>query len=131
MLAEMDLDFEDAVRSGRYISADADDALSAVMVDGRLDPKRFADSVGSVLTKAGELSGGPRPRVGLFGECVHLLCAQGNSEAAIQMEKLANRFFDKFDLRAHCAYSVTGLLDIMNGDAFQRIRDEHSVVHFH
>jgi MEDS: MEthanogen/methylotroph, DcmR Sensory domain len=131
MLTEMGLDVDEAIRNGRYIAADANDALSAVMVDGQLDPDRFADSIGSALTMASEASRGTGPRVSLFGECVHLLCAQGNPEAAIQMEKQANRLFDKFDLRVLCAYSVGGLFDIMNGDTFQRIRDEHAMVHFH
>jgi DNA-binding NarL/FixJ family response regulator len=131
MLTEMGLEVDAAIRGGRYIAVDADEALATVMVDGQLDPARFADAFEPLLAQASEASGETRPRVGLFGECVHLLCAQGNVEAAIQMEKLGNRLFDKFDLRILCAYSVNGLFDIMKGDTFQRIRDEHSVIHFH
>ncbi len=131
MLTEMGLEVDAAIREGRYITVDADEALTSVMVDGRLDPARFAAAFDPVLTQASEASGATRPRVSLYGECVHLLCAQGDVEAAIQMEKLANRLFDKFDLRILCAYSVSGLLDLMKGDTFQRIRDEHSVIHFH
>jgi DNA-binding NarL/FixJ family response regulator len=131
MLTGMDLEVDEAIRSGRYITVDADEALASVMVDGRLDPARFAAAFHPVLARASEASGATRPRVSLYGECVHLLCAQGNVEAAIQMEKLANRLFEKFDLRILCAYSVNGLFNIMSGDTFQRIRDEHSVVHFH
>jgi DNA-binding NarL/FixJ family response regulator len=131
MLTEMGLEVDAAIRRGRYIAVDADEALSSLMDGDRLDPARFADAFEPLLTRASEASGRTQPRVGLFGECVHLLCAQGNVEAAIQMEKLGNRLFEKFDLRILCAYSVSGLLDIMKGDTFQRIRDEHSVVHFH
>ena len=131
MLTEMGLEVDEAILSGRYITVDADEALSSFMVDDRIDPARFADAFDPVLAQASEAAGETRPRVSLYGECVHLLCAQGNVEAAIQMEKLANRLFDKFDIRILCAYSVNGLFNIMSGDTFQRIRDEHSVVHFH
>jgi DNA-binding NarL/FixJ family response regulator len=131
MLAGMGLDVDEAIRKGRYIAVDADETLSSLMVGHRIDPDRFAEDFGAVLTQAGKASGGTRPRIGLYGDCVHLLCARGNVEAAIQMEKLANRLFEKFDLRILCAYSVSGLFDIMKGDTFQRIRDEHTMVHFH
>jgi DNA-binding NarL/FixJ family response regulator len=131
MLSEMGLEVDTAIREERYISVDAHDALSAVMVDGKLDPGLFAQAFEPALTKASQTSRGSRPRVGLYGECVHLLCAQGNVEAAIHMEKLANKLFDKFDLRILCAYSVNGLFDLMSGDTFQRIRDEHTTIHFH
>jgi DNA-binding NarL/FixJ family response regulator len=131
MLAGMGVDVDEAIRKGRYIAVDADETLSSLMVDGSVDPDRFAKAFGAVLTQAGKASGGTRPRIGLYGECVHLLCARGNVEAAIQMEKLGNLLFEKFDLRILCAYSVSGLFDIMKGDTFQRIRDEHTVVHFH
>jgi hypothetical protein len=101
------------------------------MTDGTVHPDRFFQAFESVLAPASDASATTGPRVGIFGECVHLLCAQGNAEAAIQMEKFGNRLFDKFDLRILCAYSLSGLFDLMSGDIFQRVRDEHTVVHFH
>jgi DNA-binding NarL/FixJ family response regulator len=131
MLSEMGLGIDEAIRKGRYIAVDADEALSSVMVDRRLDPDRFAEAFEAVLAQASESSGANGPRVGFYGDCVHILCAQGNVEAAIQMEKLANRLFDKFDLRILCGYCVDGLFDLMKGDTFQRIRDQHTEIHFH
>jgi DNA-binding NarL/FixJ family response regulator len=131
MLTGEGIEVDAAIRKGKYVALDAEAATSSVMVDGQLDPGRFADAFGGILSQASETSDGNGPRVSLFGECVHLLCAQGNAEAAVQMEKQANRLFDKFDLSILCAYSVSELFDITKGDTFQRIRDEHSVVHFH
>ena len=65
---------------------DAAETLSAIMVNDLSDPVRFLELLGDLIVAATEAAKGKHPRVSVFGECVHLLWAQGNAEAAIQME---------------------------------------------
>ena len=65
----------------------------------------------------------------IFGECVHLLWAQGNAEAAIQMEKLGNLLTKTYDVNILCGYSLGSVQGGMDDHMFQRICAEHSAAH--
>ena len=67
--------------------------------------------------------------VAVFEECVHLLWAQGNAEAAIQVEKLGNQLAKTYDVDILCGYSLGSVQGGMNSHIFQRICAEHSAVH--
>jgi hypothetical protein len=81
-----------------------------------------------ILTAASAADAG-HPRVAIFGECVHLLCAQGNPEAAIQMETLGNQLIRTYDMDILCGYSLGSVQGGMDSRIFQRICAEHSAVH--
>jgi MEDS: MEthanogen/methylotroph, DcmR Sensory domain len=84
---------------------------------------------GNLILTAAKASKGEHPRVAVFGECVQLLWTQGNAEAAIQLEKLANELVNKYDVDILCGYSLDGFHDMMGGHIYQRICAEHSAVH--
>jgi hypothetical protein len=71
------------------------------------------------------------PRVAIVGECVHLLCAQANPEAAIQMEKLGNQLARIHDVDIRCGYCLGTLRSEMDEHVFQQICAEHSAVYSH
>jgi hypothetical protein len=58
-----------------------------------------------------------------------LLWAQGNGEAAIQVEKLGNQLAKMYDVDILCGYSLFGVEGGMAPQIFQRICAEHSAVH--
>ena len=118
-----------AIEQGRYTSFDAADVLSTVMSDGMPDPAQFLNLFGSLIGEAADAAKGERARVAVFGECVHLLCAQGNAEAAIQVEKLGNQLAKTYDLDILCGYSVSSVQGGVESRVFQRICAEHSAVH--
>jgi DNA-binding NarL/FixJ family response regulator len=122
------LDMGAAIEQGRYIALDAAEALSIFMVDGMLDPDRFMAAFGNLIQTAAKAAKGEHPRVAVFGECVHLLCGQGNVEAAIQMEKLGNELANLYDVNILCGYSLAGVGG-MQSPTFQRICAEHSAVY--
>lgn len=64
----------------------------------------------------------------VFGEWVHLLWAQGEAEAAIQIEKLGNKLTQIHDMDILCGYSLGKVESGMDKDVFQRICAEHSGV---
>lgn len=118
-----------AIERGQYVAFDAADALSSFMVKSMPDPTLFMKTFENVIVTAAAAAHAGHRRVAIFGECVHLLCAQGNAEAAIQMEKLGNQLTRTFEADILCGYSL-GMLQSTMGDHFiERIRAEHSAVH--
>jgi hypothetical protein len=128
-LQEYGLDTAATIEQGRYISLDAADALSKFMLDGMPDPVRFLRLLGNLIATAAEAAKGEHARVAVFGECVHLLWAQGNAEAAIQVEKLGNQLAKIYEVDILCGYSLGSVQGGMDGQIFQRICAEHSSVH--
>jgi len=117
-----------AIAQGRYIPLDAADTLSAVMLNGMPDPVRFLNLIGSLIVTASKAAGREQARVAICGECVHLLWAQGNAEAAIQFEKLGNQLANKYDVDFLCGYSLGCSQGAMDSHIFERICAEHSAV---
>lgn len=125
------LDVRAAIELGRYIAVDADEALSTFMVDGMPDRERFLTCFGDLVVKAVETakaSEGEHARVGVFGECVQLLWAQGKADAAIQVEKLGNELLRAYDIDILCAYFPRYVTGSMDSQTFQGICAEHSAV---
>ena len=118
-----------AIEQGRYIALDAAETLSAFMSNDLPDPVRLLELLGDLIVTAAEAAKGEHPRVSVFGECVHLLWAQGNAEAAIQMEKLGNHLSQIYDVDILCGYSLGSVEGGMDDHIFQRICAEHSAVY--
>ena len=123
------LDIGAAIEQGRYISLDAADALSTFMLNGMPDPVRFLKLFGNLIATAAKAAKGEQARVAVFGEMCHLLWAQGNAEAAIQVEKLGNQLAKTYDVDILCGYSLGSVQGGMDSHIFQRICAEHSAVH--
>ena len=77
----------------------------------------------------GEAAKGEQARVAVFGECVHLLWAQGNAEAAIQIERLGKQLVKTYEVDILCGYSLASVQGGMDSHIFQRICAEHSAVY--
>jgi DNA-binding NarL/FixJ family response regulator len=123
------LDTGAAIEQGRYISLDAADALATFMVSGMPDPVRFLKFFGNLIVTAAKTAKGEQTRVAVFGEGVHLLWAQGNAEAAIQVERLTNQLVKTHDVDILCGYSLGSVQGGTNSHIFQRICAEHSAAH--
>jgi hypothetical protein len=124
-LAVSGLDIDALASSGRYVSLDAEATLARIMVNGRPDGKKFEETIGLVI---GEAEGKSRNHfVAAFGEMVALLCAAGQTAAAIQLEELWNRLFASHRFSLFCAYPLAGFAGDAGLDAVLRICDEHSL----
>ena len=117
-----------AIEEGRYFSLDAEEMLSSFVVNGVVDAVRFREQFEDLIMAARETAKSTNPRVAVFGECVDLLWAQGNAEAVVQLEKLANKLTENHDVDILCGYSL-GSAEKMDADPFQRICAEHSAVY--
>jgi CheY-like chemotaxis protein len=122
------LDMGTATEQGRYVPLDAANLLAALMLNGMPDPDRFLKLLGNLIVTASNAATGKPARVAIFGECVHLLWARGNDEAAIQFERLGNQLIKTYDVDILCAYSLASVEVEMQDHIFQQICAEHSAV---
>ena len=122
------LDIGTAIEQGRYIALDAADALPTFMLRGMPDSVLFLKLLGDLIATAAKAAQGEQARVAIFGEMCHLLWAQGNAEAAIQVEKLGNQLAKTYDVDILCGYSLGSVQGGMDSQIFQRICAEHSAV---
>jgi hypothetical protein len=113
------IDIGAAVEEGRYVALDAASALSAFILHGMPDTVRLFELLGDLIATAAEAAKEGQSRVAVFGECVQLLWAQGNAEAAIQTD----------DVDILCGYSLSRVQGGMDEQTFRRICAEHSAVH--
>jgi DNA-binding NarL/FixJ family response regulator len=123
------VDFDAAVQQGRYIALDASHTLARLMANGMIDFGRCRKTFGSVILQAVQSAKKRTARVAVFGECVQLLLARGNVDAAIQMERFGNELTEKYDIDILCGYSLHGLSDVMDGLIYEQICAEHSMVY--
>ena len=123
------LDIAAAIEEGRYILFDAAEALSTFMINDVLDPGRFLKLFGNLIETAAQIVKGEQARVAVFGEGAPLLWAQGNAEAAIQVEELSQQLAKTYDIDILCGYSLGSVQGGMDSQIFQRICAAHSAVH--
>jgi MEDS: MEthanogen/methylotroph, DcmR Sensory domain len=101
------VDTDGALQQGTYISLDATDTLSAIMVDGLPDPVRFFERIGGSIEAVARAAKSEEPRIVVFGEAVALLHAEGNADAAIRFEQLGNDLPKTHKVDILCAYSLS------------------------
>jgi len=123
------VDIAAALEQGRYIAVDADELLSAYMVNDMLDANVFLQGIGQLILKAASAVKMERPRVAVFGEGPDLLWKQGNTTAAIQDEKLGNQLAEMYAVDILCGYSINNLRGMAAVDVLQQICAEHSAVY--
>ena len=121
-------DVDDAIKRGTYISLDATDVLSAIMVDGAPDRLRFFDGLCTLIEATLKTARLDRIRVSICGECLGLLCAEGNIEAAIRLEEVANDFAKAHNVEMMCAYPLSSFAN-EHTDVYERICAEHTATY--
>jgi hypothetical protein len=117
-----------AIKQRTYISLDAVDTLSTIMVNGSPDPVQFFEGVSSLIARASKAAKAEHPRVAFCGERVGLLWAEGKTDAAIRLEQLCNDLAKTHEVDILCAYPLSNFHE---GDehAFQSICAEHSAAY--
>lgn len=89
-----------AYASGRLVTADAGETLAQFMINGWPDAVRFEAAVDRLVARAHPASQGVRA----FGEMVGLLSEQGRYAAALELERLWNRYLAARHFPLFCAY---------------------------
>ena len=129
-LKEAAFDLDAAIHRGCFISLDAADTLSRIMVNGSPDRDRFLNGVTGLVDTASKAANAADPTIAIFGECVSLLTREKNVDAAIQLEQVGNDLVKTHNVSILCAYPLNGFRRDEDNRAFARVCAEHSTVHF-
>jgi DNA-binding NarL/FixJ family response regulator len=114
----------DAIKQGRCLPLDVVDTLSTFMVNDLPDPMRFYKVVGDLIATAAQATAGEPSRVTICGECASILWAQGNADAAIQVEQLCNQLTKHYEMDILCGFSLSSFYCDEDKQIFQRICGE-------
>jgi DNA-binding NarL/FixJ family response regulator len=125
------VDTDGALERGTYVSLDAADTLSTIMVNDLPDPVRFFAGIGGFIEAAARAAKSEEPLVVMFGEAVALLQAEGKVGAAIRFEQLGNDLPKTHKVDILCAYSLSSFHGKEDELVFQSICAEHSAVYTH
>jgi DNA-binding NarL/FixJ family response regulator len=122
------VDVDGAIQQGTYVSLDADESLSTIMVNGLPDPVRFFEGLNGLIDAASKAATAEHPRVAFCGERVGLLWAEGKTDAAIRLEQLCNDLFKTHEIDILHAYPLSSIHGKEDDQGFQSICAEHSAV---
>ncbi len=123
------VDIDIAIQRGTYISLDAADTLSSIMVNGLPDSARFFESVSGLIEAACKVAKARHPRVAFCGERVGLLWAEGMTDAAIRLEQLCNDLGKSHEVDILCAYPLSSFRGEEDEQQLKSICKEHSAVY--
>jgi DNA-binding NarL/FixJ family response regulator len=121
-------DIDGAIQQGTYISLNATECLKEMIVNGRPDECRAFRMVGSVIESSIEAMKRQNSRVAIFGECAGLLYAEGNCDAAIELEKKGNDLIETHDVDILCSYPQSAFQRTDDTRIFKDICAEHTAV---
>jgi PAS domain S-box-containing protein len=122
------LDLTRASHEGRFLALDAAETLTKFMLDGKPNPALFGEVAGDAITRLASTTRGETRRVAIFGEMVALLLADGQFEAAIQLEQLWNQLGRTYSFQLRCAYPLNQFSTVEDGKKILEICAEHSHV---
>lgn len=111
--------------SNQYIGLDARALLDRFMLQHRPDRQLFLSVLAEVMTCASDHG---RRRVRAFGEMVALLCNEGKSDAALELEALWNEAAQYYEFSLLCAYPMSTFPSEEHSQAFAKICESHSHV---
>jgi hypothetical protein len=123
------VDVDGAIQQGTYISLDAAETLSAIMVNGLPDPVRFFDGTRGLIEAASKAAMAEHPRIVICCERVGMLWAEGEIDAAIRLEQLCNDLIKTHAVDMLCAYPLGSFHAKRDDRAFQRICAAHSATY--
>ena len=101
-------DLAKATNRGAYMSLDAAAAVSEIVVGGRLDVDRVAAFVEDFERSRLAVSA---PNVTVVGEMAALLCADGNREVAVHLERTWDELTRNLPFLTVCCYSTACFTD--------------------
>lgn len=123
------VDIGSAVEQDRYVALDVGEALSRFMVNGLPDRIKFLRVVDDLIVTAAKAAKGAPARVVACGEGAPLLLAQGEAEAAIQLERLWGEIGKARDVDILCGYPLGIFHGVENSFNLHRVCSAHSGVY--
>ena len=119
-----------ALDEGRLRPLDVAAMLSMLMVNGVLDQARVLKlGTDLILDAAKAATGTHHPRVAACGECAPTLWAQGNADAAIQLEHSWDEIARRYDVDILCGYVLRRSQFEHESHIYRKICAEHSAAY--
>jgi signal transduction histidine kinase len=125
-LKALGLDLEVSAKRGQYCAFDAAETLAGFMVNGVLNSDLFHSFMRYILSSVRDSAENKRRRVVFFGEMVALLCAEGDIDAALKLERLWNELIHSHSFQLHCAYPMKLFAQEDHSQAFLALCAEHT-----
>jgi DNA-binding NarL/FixJ family response regulator len=122
------LDVDGAIRRGAYIQLDVTETLSKIMQKGMPDDGRVCEIFGSALEAAVKAKKNAHSPVAFLGEMAGMMCAEGNTRAAMQVEKRGNDLLETHAVDVLCPYPISASQRAGNHDALKTICAQHTAV---
>ena len=101
------MDCAAAIEQGLYLSFDVHETLSTFMANDLPDPARFLKVFGRLLSSTARMAKAEHARIAACGEIGPTLWAQGNADAAIQVEHLTDELARTCNVDILCGYVLS------------------------
>ena len=115
-----------AIRQQGYFPVNVSELLAKATVGGCLDPLRYLDAVGDLLTDVTRRARDQHARVAACGEGTSIFWTHGEVEAAIQLEHLWDEIAMSRQMDILCAYPLAARDESV--PAVRRLCAEHTAV---
>lgn len=122
------IDTRRSASEGRFITLNAGETLSKIMVKGHPDPELFCAAIEPALWRARRKVNRDSGALVAFGEMVALLWTEGNLEAAIELEHLWNDLATRHQFSLRCGYPLGCFSSESHADLFRQMCEEHSEI---
>jgi hypothetical protein len=103
--------------------------LSTIMTRGVPDRVLFLEGLCDLIESAAKSAQKAHPRIALCAECVGLLCTQGNTSGALQLEEVGSDLIELYDVDILCAYPFSSFQGGTDDDAIESICALHTAVY--
>jgi anti-sigma regulatory factor (Ser/Thr protein kinase) len=123
-VAASGLDLGELSSQGSWITLDAAETISRLIIDGRPDPAAFEAVVGELIV--GVASQGRQ--VCAYGEMVDLLWDARQVNAALELEELWNGLGERTPFSLFCSYASSSLSDPAAAHDIELVCSHHSAV---
>jgi hypothetical protein len=127
-LSVQGIDLDQAVQCGRFVLADASEALAKFMEPSGPNRQKFLREFGAIIRRAEAAADVRHRRVVVFGEMVAVLWKQKKCDSAIRLEQLWNELARTHFFYLKCAYPAKSFQGEMKGEPYHTICAEHSIV---
>jgi hypothetical protein len=127
-LSAQGIELDQAVKRGRFVLADASEALAKFMEPSGPNRQKFLREFGAIIRRAEAAADVKHRRVVVFGEMVAVLWKQKKCDAAILLEQLWNELARTHFFYLRCAYPAKWFQGEMKGEPYHTICAEHSIV---
>jgi PAS domain S-box-containing protein len=127
-LGRAGIDVRSALNENRLIYLGSEETLAQLMIEDWPDKERFFSLIEPGLQRAKAAAQQRSRSVVLIGELAPLLCAEGKTGAAVQLEQFATELVQRNLIPLRCVYSLAHFATDSEQELFRQVCAEHDHV---